>query len=483
MAGTPYTIGELHALQFNADKCQAAIALLRVEVVERDIDVILLQEPYIVCGKVGGLSYRWSVFAEAGEGCRSAVIVTRPEIGAFPLHVSRYVVAVEIRTPTTSWVAVSAYFPPSFNDGFLGSLGEVVGSLPRVLVGGDFNAKHSSWGSPIDDGPGQSVKEAVDSWDMHILNDPGSIATFSASYGESWIDLTFVSGAMLRFMKDWRVVDAESGSGHRMIVYNLSLDTPRQETRRYRLTARNHHFFSNALREELPALLPRLREVETAVDLEDLVRGLTATVTGVADRTLVSRKPGTHRSVPWWTQELGVQRKRVRALRRRFQRCNDAELRPTRKLEFQRANAEYKRAVNSAKAASWQRFCERVSDECPFSFPYKLVADKVRVASAPGLLKRPDGSLSESVDGSMDILLRSLFPSDEQDDESPEQRELRRHAELPACSLPALPLGASEVTRVISNLKKGKAPGRDGITAEMVQVLHRVEPELLRAVY
>ncbi|XP_023211931.1 uncharacterized protein LOC111614800, partial [Centruroides sculpturatus] len=263
---------------------------------EWEIDIILLQEPYLAFGKVGGLSLQWSIYAQEGDDCRATVILTRRDVDAYAFHVSPLMVAVEIRIPSCAWTVISAYRPLSLKLGdFLIDLERVVRPHGQVVLAGDFNAKHSLWESPVDDPDGNMMKETVEGWGMHVLNDPFGIATFSNCNGESWIDLTIVSGAMLRLTSQWETIDAESCSDHRFISFEVSNGSIAWPSCRYKLTAGNRDRFSKCLKEKTADIATQVSKDESVEDLEDVVANLTNAVRGAGDCTLAQMRPHKHR--------------------------------------------------------------------------------------------------------------------------------------------------------------------------------------------
>lgn len=77
---------------------------------------------------------------------------------------------------------------------------------------------------------------------------------------------------------------------------------------------------------------------------------------------------------PWWTPELDIERKRVGALRRRFQRA-PPPLRPTFKEIYLTAHKEHKKNIKTAKTKSWRSFCAQVFKNI-FTLPYKITLNK-----------------------------------------------------------------------------------------------------------
>lgn len=83
----------------------------------------------------------------------------------------------------------------------------------RILVLGDLNAHHISWGNNYSCGEGKKLFEAVVDSDLGVLNE-GSWTTIPRNgYRRSAIDLSLVSIELVPFCK-WRVIDETWGSDH-----------------------------------------------------------------------------------------------------------------------------------------------------------------------------------------------------------------------------------------------------------------------------
>jgi len=64
------------------------------------------------------------------------------------------------------------------------------------------------------------------------------------------------------------------------------------------------------------------------------------------------------KSVPWWTEELTIQRKRLNALIRRYQRTqNNEELRGYHKNIYHEEKTKYQATIKKEKLKSWKKYC------------------------------------------------------------------------------------------------------------------------------
>jgi len=96
------------------------------------------------------------------------------------------------------------------------------------------------------------------------------------------------------------------------------------------------------------------QKVKNCTDIEDVIHKLTSTITAACDASFQVLKPGKRaskeRSVPWWNEEHTKLRKKVLAMRRRYQRItNDADLRQERRQQYEGSNRTYQAKLREAK--------------------------------------------------------------------------------------------------------------------------------------
>ena len=146
------------------------------------------------------------------------------------LHISN---KMDPPLPGFTWVEVagmrlySCYFPPSDEiDDFARPLDTVVASastsrLP-IMIGGDFNAWATEWGSAKTNERGCMLLEAFATLELEIAN-KGKTPTYSKGGKTSIVDLTLVNTRLMEEGLAWRVSDRYTGSDHQALVYKLHL--------------------------------------------------------------------------------------------------------------------------------------------------------------------------------------------------------------------------------------------------------------------
>jgi len=174
--------------------------------------------------------------------------------------------------------------------------------------------------------------------------------------GSSNIDLTVVNNQLLRALKNWEISEEESYSNHSIIKLGLRKsiyhDTEyNYNGHRYVVTDENLKKFDNNLSQivamkfrtgqEDSAKLDRVlaSQVEESNDIESTVdlfqKALISSCNKPFKTYWATKKTTKYKSVPWWTEELTLTRRRINALRRRNQpTTNNDDLRERCKNQY-----------------------------------------------------------------------------------------------------------------------------------------------------
>jgi hypothetical protein len=90
-----------------------------------------------------------------------------------------------------------------------------------------------------------------------------------------------------------------------------------------------------------------------------------------------SKKTNLHKTVPWWTEELTIKRKRMNALGRSYQRTrNNGDLGEQRRSQYTEGKARYAATIKKGKIISWKEYCNMTSSTNAWNEVYKLGASK-----------------------------------------------------------------------------------------------------------
>ncbi|GBM41263.1 hypothetical protein AVEN_180553-1 [Araneus ventricosus] len=169
----------------------------------------------------------------------------------------------------------------------------------------------------------------------------------------------------------------------------------------------------------------------------------------------------------WWTQNLELEKKRPRALRRRAQTDYLTE-RTNRFVIESKEKAIYKKKIKHARTSGWQNFYTLATN--PYGKYYKAAFCKGALPSGnPGrssIDRLPFTTCKEFLD--------KMFPQ-------PEYSVNYSHQQQP--NPDGSPFTKQEVSFVIKHLPADKAPGVDGIDNLVIKILHNKFPYLLTSFY
>jgi len=200
---------------------------------------------------------------------------------------------------------------------------------------------------------------------MHIVNEGSHLTALRGNKGTGNIDLTIINNQLLNAVGKWEISDKDSCSDRsilRYVVgYSKTIRAKREilevkykvlkegkEKFQSKLARLAEHKFSHILNAASPETLDNILrtrattepDIEKSVEdfyeiLEDACRSSFAT-------SRVTKTTQTHKTVPWWSSELTILRKRLNTHRRRYQRTTGCEeLRRQRRALYQEAKTIY----------------------------------------------------------------------------------------------------------------------------------------------
>jgi hypothetical protein len=183
----------------------------------------------------------------------------------------------------------------------------------------------------------------------------------------------------------------------------------------------------------------------------------------------------------WWTEELSVLRHQVNNSRRRYQRCQTyrrQELINCYKL----LKIQYKKLIIKTKIDKWESFVNDSTRDNPWGLVYSISRDKIYQQKVCEIITKNNTLVTDST-GIASTLLNELFPNDKPEEDNDYHKQLRQFCKQTDCNECDLPFTEQEVTDIILAQNPSKAPGVDGITADIIKKLHQMDSSLLTEVY
>ena len=191
-------------------------------------------------------------------------------------------------------------------------------------------------------------------------------------------------------------------------------------------------------------------------DVDELVGQVFSCITAACNTTFRVSQRARHvikkNTVPWWTEELTVLRKRMNALRRRFQRTtNNVTLRQERKAQYFEGRQEYERKLKDAKIQSLKMFCTIKDGADPWTTVYKIASGKRRTSTKLATIEKNDGTYTTDTKTTLMHMLTHFTPEDRLDSDNHYHKEVRKDCQELTTTADDKPFTQEEI---IANLKK-----------------------------
>jgi len=431
-----------------------------MKVIEREEpDIIFVQEPYEYQNKPAGIDKKYRTFT-AGQGKhRAAIVIPNNKLDAILItQISdEDTVVIEIIHDNSKFLAASMYF--DFTDQIENNFTKIDAILQfakgeGTLIAIDSNSRSTTWHDTLTNVRGKKMEDYLASKQLYIINEESESTTYHSRRGKSNIDLTIANNRLLRDVNGWEISSEVSCSDHNFLKYNIGIVNCPQSSNddvnylgiRYIEKDDKYDEFDRNLVQEAcktfnnvkwegstEELDMQLSITATIVkDLEKFVDTLTETIQSTCRRTFktvsTSNKINKMKSVPWWTANLTIMRKRINALRRQYQRTrNEEELRERRKRKYFEEKKKYQNEIKQEKFNSWREYCS-VTSVNPWSQVYKLAAGKARNNTIITTLRKPDGSETTNILDTIKTMMNHLIPEDIEE-ESYYHKQIRKMVE------------------------------------------------------
>jgi hypothetical protein len=207
-----------------------------------------------------------------------------------------------------------------------------------ILIAMDSNSRSTSWHDTLTNTRGRILEEFLMSRKLHIMNEVSDYTTFQSCRGT--IDLNVIRNQLLRPAVEWKISDQETYSDHCIIRYAIGHGKGNRfefdfQDVRYIVQKGNIEKFQVNLLRLAEKKICKINKEGGTEDLdrtlctqafeENYIKKLTEEFHEVLKiacsksfRThWASKRATSNKSVPWWTEEITIMRKRLNVLRRR----------------------------------------------------------------------------------------------------------------------------------------------------------------------
>jgi hypothetical protein len=495
-------------MQINLQHSKTATDNFNQLTMETALDIAFLQEPYIYQNQVTGISRKHRIFACGNGRKRAAIVVTNKNVDA--LLISQLseedIVVVEIIQGNLKFIAASIYL--DIGNEITTDLNKIENILQfakgkGLLMAMDSNARSKTWHDVLTNKRGKILEEFIISNRIHITNEDSNLTTFQSNRGTSNVDLTIADNKMVTLLNKWQCNDQESFSDHRIITFHI--ETSKIITKDYishgikYITSEEgfKKFDSNFINDiknkfkiseignpdiTLWAILTAEPNINNAV--EKYQGSLSAACKKSFNVRNPSKKTIEKKSVPWWTVELTIMRKKINAIRRRYQRTKkDNNLRETRKQQYLQEKRKYEAKLRNTKMNSWKQYCNATTTSNPWNAVYKLAKGNLKSSISLSTIRKPDGTITTDTADTIRFMIDSFTPTDDEETDNESHKLIRAQIKEPIQTEDDKSFTPTEIGEAIKGIAKNKAPGEDGITSDILLRAFNLLPKSTTALY
>lgn len=438
----------MRIIQVNLNHCQAAQDILEQTVREMNIDVAIISEQYkdldspSWISSTSGKAAIWACGKLAIHENHKDFDFVRAKVDG--IHIFGY-----YHSPNTEWEVYQAS---------VDRLASSARGLTPMLIGGDFNAWSTEWGSSETNTRGRGLLETFSSLKVTLLND-GKTPTYTGGNG-TIVDLTFITSTMVRRC-EWRVSDHYTHSDHQAILLDIGESTrgpkSRDRVRRiWKVSAFDREVFDEMMRQAEPV-------GDTS---EEVAQSVMNWVERACDAAMprTSGNPYRH-PVYWWNEDIQELRRKCNHARRVSQRAKKRNSPDSNILreEYKVLRHQLAMLIQRSKRKCWKDLCEEVNQDT-WGKPYKIVMKKIGCKGA---------QISKDADF-LGRVVTELFPQ-----QAP--RDAQAELEIDPAEIPAVT--KEELMFACSKMLNKKAPGPDEIPNMALKAAIHRRPDIFLNMY
>jgi len=149
---------------------------------KEELDVVFIQEPYIIHNRVVGITKRYRTFTSTIGRSRTATVITNNQIDAFLIReaTDKNTVVVEISLGNLKFYTVNMYLDITEKlDKYNEQINDILqlANTRGLLITMD-NSKSRTWHDKLTNGRGKKLEEFLISKQLFIMNEDSEMTTF-----------------------------------------------------------------------------------------------------------------------------------------------------------------------------------------------------------------------------------------------------------------------------------------------------------------
>lgn len=373
-------------------------------------------------------------------------------------------VSIKFETANRSMIVSNVYLT---RDTDIQLIRNILG-VPNHIVCGDFNAKNTLWGSPINDNRGKDLEDLIDEFGMTVINTGrGTRINNDGSY--SHLDLTLVSNN-ISAKCSWTTIDDTWGSDHLPTLIGYG-EMPLVEDGQI-----EKFVFSKADWSAYHATCKvKLTETLLGIDTEESCANITNVIIQTAEECIPKRKNGRKKKcLPFWNENCkkAVQNKRrAKANMDRTKSQDDC-------IAYRQAKALAQRTIRQSEKDSWRNYCSTLEKDTKLTKVWNMIKSMsgIRTNRQISNIKEGDVTHVRNLDKANALARGFANISSDQNFEPEFLAKKATFEKAPdIMDVADSPLNDKiemhEFAAAIGQCKRQSAPGEDMITYDMIKKL------------
>jgi hypothetical protein len=203
-----------------------ATANLTQIILQNNIDVAFVQEPYTILNKVAGFPKGFKISTCGWDRKRSAIIINNNNIDVITITQVSHEDAIltEFRYEGLIFYGASLYLPIDRDiERGLETIEEIIRLTKGkgLLLALDSNARSKIWSDTYTNARGRAMEEYIITRDLLIMNGDSDVPTFESSRGRSWIDLTLCNSTLAQKRRGWTCGEEVNCADHNTKFFEI----------------------------------------------------------------------------------------------------------------------------------------------------------------------------------------------------------------------------------------------------------------------
>jgi len=476
----------LNCLQINLQHCKNASLNLSQVLIDLNIDIALIQEPYAITNKfnneifIPNIPVDYTVHHNLNvDHAYGAVILAKKYLKAENTAVpnSNSIIGVKLNLyPNLNFI--SAYCRPSLCLNYNLSFIENITNFKQTIIGMDSNARNKLWNSKFTDKRGVELESFIEKKTLNIANTPCNKLEYIPKK-TAMVDLTLMGDNVN--ISNWHFLLEDSHSDHPLIQFEVAVGKPKNffETKPVpKLKNIDKIKFIKKIECKIKTIVNELPNITTKHNLDSIIGKLTDIITISAKQSKLPSNKISKSKLDFWSEELLELRSKLRdAKELAFKTNNDVNYKIHSDLK-----AEYQRLLRKSKSKAFENHCTVELNNDPFKGLKKLAASQGG-KDIPGELIINGQSITEK-EAIVKELCKSFFPNEKQKGHFQEKtvQDYKSYTREPNQSIPPL-ITKVELKNSIFSLNSKSAPGTDGIGIDIIQLAYSIISDVLLSIY